>query len=664
MLHLLNSISQANSALLSEGDIDKAINEVIAILGFATQVDRVYVFTNKKIGNELRLYYTHEWCREGIEPQFGNPELSDISYDFFPYMYETLSKDKYMYGLVEDSTNEIFKEIMESQGILTYLFTPIFCEGDYWGWIGYDNCTTKDKWEQEVVQSLYTVARNIGIRLSREKATSEQNKLLERFELTINASQQGLWEWDIVNNKLNYSPIFMKMIGYEPNEFEHTYDNWKIRVHPDDIVNAENCLHAYFNKEIETYQNEFRLKHKAGHYIWINGFGIAKRDENGKPIYMVGTHVDITALKKQQEVLEEQKNEFDKLINNLGEAVFRLNSYNQITFMNNYWPELSGLDIQDCMMEPITEFFEESDNQLIFEQLENLKTSETGRTTIEVKLKQKSKDWRWVELSLRENKAASVKDYFIAGSIIDIHDKKIALEKEKELSELKAGFVSLTSHQFRTPLTVIFSNIEVIELSAKKLNIALSDTIKDSADMIKDQIDRMTQLMDNILLVGRYDAKQLAYNLNPISLSAFIRSIIKTYFQNEQDGRTILLKEEVSDNKVAADELLFMHVLTNIISNAFKYSKGSPNPEISISYKDNTAFISIIDFGIGIPEDEIEKVFHSFYRASNTQTYQGSGLGLSVAKQFMEIHGGKIKLESSLNKGTKVILSLQIIAYT
>ncbi len=140
-----------------------------------------------------------------------------------------------MYGLVEDSTNQIFKEIMESQGILTYLFTPIFCDGDYWGWIGYDNCTTKDKWEQEVVQSLYTVARNIGIRLSREKATSEQNKLLERFELTINASQQGLWEWDIVNNKLNYSPIFMKMIGYEPNEFEHTYDNWKIRVHPDDI---------------------------------------------------------------------------------------------------------------------------------------------------------------------------------------------------------------------------------------------------------------------------------------------------------------------------------------------------------------------------------------------------------------------------------------------
>lgn len=661
MLHLLNSISKANSVLLSEGNIDKAINEVIAVLGIATQVDRVYVFTNKKVGNELRLYYTHEWCKEGIEVQLGNPELSDISYDFFPYLYETLSQDKFMYGLVEDSPNQMFREIMESQGIFTYLFTPIFCDGDYWGWIGYDNCTTKDKWEPEVVQALYTVARNIGIRLSREKAESAQNKLLERFELTIKASQQGMWEWDIINNKLNYSTAFMKMIGYEPFEFKHTYENWKIRVHPDDLEKVEKSLFEYFETITETYQNEFRLKHKAGHYVWINGFGIAKRDEKGKPTYMVGTHVDVTALKKQQEILEDQKNEFDKLINNLGEAVFRLNSYNQITFMNQYWDEISGYVTEDCLMQPITGFFEESDIPLILEQIDELKRTESGRSTIEAKLKQKNNGWRWVELSLRENKAASIKDYFIAGSLIDIHDKKIALEKEKELAELKAGFVSLTSHQFRTPLTVIFSNIEVIEMAAKKLNVDLSDRIKDSAGMIKDQIERMTQLMDNILLVGRYDAQQLAYNLHPINISQFIRSIIKTYFQNESDGRTVMLKEEASDFKVAADELLFMHVITNIISNAFKYSKGCKNPELTISQEANMAVVKIKDFGIGIPADEIEKVFHSFYRASNTVTYQGSGLGLSVAKQFMELHNGKISLTSKLGEGTEVRLTLPMI---
>ena len=104
-----------------------------------------------------------------------------------------------------------------------------------------------------------------------------------------------------------------------------------------------------------------------------------------------------------------------------------------------------------------------------------------------------------------------------------------------------------------------------------------------------------------------------------------------------------------------------MHVITNIISNAFKYSKGCPNPELLISYESNKAIIQIRDYGIGIPEDEIEKVFHSFYRASNTVTYQGSGLGLSVAKQFMELHNGKIFLSSKLGEGTKVRLILPLI---
>ena len=104
-----------------------------------------------------------------------------------------------------------------------------------------------------------------------------------------------------------------------------------------------------------------------------------------------------------------------------------------------------------------------------------------------------------------------------------------------------------------------------------------------------------------------------------------------------------------------------MHVITNIISNAFKYSKGCPNPELTISYEENNAIISIKDFGIGIPEDEMEKVFHSFYRASNTVTYQGSGLGLSVAKQFMELHNGKIFLFSKLGEGTEVQLILPLI---
>ena len=104
------------------------------------------------------------------------------------------------------------------------------------------------------------------------------------------------------------------------------------------------------------------------------------------------------------------------------------------------------------------------------------------------------------------------------------------------------------------------------------------------------------------------------------------------------------------------DETLLTHILTNLISNAFKYSAGKPNPHIIISYLENEIEIEVTDFGIGIPEDEIQYLFTSFFRASNTNTIIGSGLGLAIVKQFTDFLNGKIELQTKENFGTKIKL--------
>ncbi len=658
MLKLLQSISEANGALLGETDVNSALDHVVKILGSATGVDRCYIFTNRIVDGDPRLFYTHEWCKEGVEPQFGLPDLNNVSYDIFPDLFETLSQDKSMYGLVKDSVNPLFKEVMESQSILSYLFAPIFCNNEFWGWMGFDNCTTENAWEEQQVTALFAVCRNVGLRLAREIAEKERIRQIERFDLAMEGSQQGLWEWDLVNNKVTFSKILMNMIGHAHFGFEHSYENWSTRIHKDDLLKVETALGKYLKKEIPTYNIEFRFLHKAGYYKWINGSGQAKWDVRGEPIYMVGSHLDINELKQQQENLEMQKNDFDRLVNSLGEVVFRLNNANQITFINDFWKEMTGYDPVEAMLKTITSFFAKEEWNTITDSINTLKEKNKKSAFLEVQLLQKKGGWRWVELTFREYRASSKKDYFIAGTIIDIHDKKLASEKEKELAELKAGFVSLTSHQFRTPLTVIFSNIEVIEMSAKKYQTELSDIIRNSANLIKEQINRMAQLMDNILLVGRYDARQLLYNLRQSNLSEFIHSVIETYFSKQADGRKIHFTETPIAGRVALDEMLFTHVLTNIISNAFKYSIGAKDPELHLSTTEKGVELAIKDYGIGIPEEEIDKVFKSFYRAANTITFQGSGLGLSVAKQFMELLKGSIKLESTIGKGTTVILFL------
>lgn len=659
MNNLLTGISNANSILLESGDYNRALHDVVEALGSATGVDRCYIFKNEKDSEGvLRLYYINEWCNEGIEVQLGNPDLSGHSYEVFPGLYEQLIQNQPMYGMVKDSPNPFFREIMESQGIISYLFVPIFSQNEFWGWMGYDNCSTELAWTQYEVDVLFAVARNIGLRLSRDRIEQDHLQIIERFNMSVQASQQGLWEWYIDINKVYFSEIFMKMLGYKHYEFAHDFENWKERLHPDDKEYALEQLNLYLTRKKEKYIVQFRLQHKTGNYVWIQSSGIVKRNKDGLPVYMVGSHIDISEIKLQQEQLQKQRNEFNNLINGLGEAVFRLNLDNNITFLNEYWTSLSDYSIKDSMQSKIINYFVAEDRDAILDALEHVKKEVRESIALDVRLIRKDLKVIWVQLILRKYGSDEDNSVFIAGSIINIHEKKLSEEKEKELSDMKEHFVSLTSHQFRTPLTVIFSNIELIELYATKSDPQLASRINTSAELIRTEIDRMTDLMNNILLMGRYDAKQFNYNFRKTDFTGLIHRVIHTYFSNQPDGRRIHININGKEQEVMMDEMLITHVLTNIISNAFKYSEGSTDPQIDVNYLDNVVEVLVSDNGIGIPKNEIEKVFNSFYRATNTLTYQGSGLGLVVAKQFLELHNGSIQLHSDLGKGTQVFLKI------
>lgn len=656
MLHLLTGISNANSVLLQKEDINLSLQKLVEELGKATDVDRCYIFTNKTENDELKLYYTHEWCNEGIEIQLGNPDLSGVTYDFFPGLYETLVTQNPFYGLVKDSTNLFFKEIMESQDIKVYLFTPIFCDNDFWGWMGYDDCKNEHTWQPEEVEALFTVAKNIGLRLLREKTERKFAIAQERFNLTVFASQQGIWEWDLVDNTLRFSEKLMEMVGYAHYEFEHTYENWRKRVHPEDLDRIITNLKKYFNKEISSFSNEFRMQHKNGHYVWIRGSGTAQWDENGKPIFIVGSHLDISTLKEQQNDIETQRNEFDYLINNLAEVVFRLNEDFYFTFLNDYWQTTSGFTKNEALFSSFFNFFNPDDIDTVKQHFNQLLTNECKVVNFNVQLKQHTGTFKWAQIIASKLTSGVQDQSAIAGSIIDIHERTEAEKRQRELAALKADFVSMASHQFRTPLTVIYSNIELIEIYTQKIDQKIGNKLDSIALRIKNEIDRMTDLMNNILLFGKYNTNELSLNLQPVNLSKLIKNVINTYFNKLADGKTLVIQED--KRKINLDELLFTYVITNILSNALKYSEGKKKPIIKLMYTDESCAVIVKDFGIGIPEADQPKLLNSFYRASNTQTIPGSGLGLVVAKQFMELHGGSIKISSKINEGTEVTLTL------
>jgi PAS domain S-box-containing protein len=659
MLKLLKGISGANSALLENIHIEDSLQKAIDALGSSTNVDRCYIFTNRvDIDGILKLYYTHEWCNEGVVVQYGNPDLSGLSYDNFPGLYDILISDQPLYGFVRNLENEFFREIMSSQDIQSFLFTPIYCEGDFWGWIGYDDCKIEREWLQEEVEALFSVARNIGIRLQREKAEEKFKKTKEHFDLTILGSQQGQWNYDIVNKKIEFSKLYMSMLGYEHYEFEHNLDSWDSRLHPEDYDRVTKEIKSYLAGEIKYYTTEYRIRHKSGNYIWIRDTGVAQRDENGKAIYMVGSHLDISKLKEQQKAIENQRNEYDNLINNLAETVFRLNENKEFTFLNDFWKNISGFNKSESLNQSFIDYILKDDVEFAESSLNKINRLRGEASIFDVRLRQKDGNIKWVQVIARNTRTEHSKSHTITGSIIDINDYKEAEYREKELVELKTNFVAMASHQFRTPLTVIYSNLELLDNYTQVVEEKLANKFTTLAQRIKSEVNRLTELMNNILVFGRYNVNEPILNSKKIVLSSLIQSVINNYFSRQADGRNVTIKGKLGHKEFILDELFFTYVLTNILSNAFKYSNGAANPELSIIYEKEYAKVKIQDFGIGVPKDEINKLFNSFFRASNTSTIQGSGLGLVVAKQFMELHKGKIEVESELNKGTLVILTL------
>lgn len=238
-------------------------------------------------------------------------------------------------------------------------------------------------------------------------------------------------------------------------------------------------------------------------------------------------------------------------------------------------------------------------------------------------------------------------------------EMKRALAKEKDLNELKSKFVSMTSHEFRTPLTTIQTNVDIISFLVKSQDREFSKKIGKNFTRIGTQIDRLTTLMNDILLIGRIDAGKLHFNPVEVDLIILCSDIINQSFSNMSDGRIVDFGVKGRNVEIFIDPNIFTHIISNLLGNSFKYSKKY-NPKLNILFTKHHVEIKVEDRGNGIKKEEIEKIFESFYRGSNVDNIQGTGLGLTIVKQFVELHKGSINVESTLNKKTTFTIKVPI----
>ena len=260
------------------------------------------------------------------------------------------------------------------------------------------------------------------------------------------------------------------------------------------------------------------------------------------------------------------------------------------------------------------------------------------------------------EQLVNQNLIIEKKQTELLGSID--HAKRIqkklekSLIKEKELGQLKASFVTVASHQFRTPLSVIQSNTELLKIllnTGKKIEPAKYAKVN---NRITSAISKMTALMDDVLTLGKLTSEKVRYTPEELDLVGFCKKMSEEFNSVQMDGRSLNVVTEGEAYKLQLDGKLLGHTLSNLISNAFKYSIGKASPELSIHFKSKELVLSVKDFGMGIPKEEQLHLFEPFFRADNVTEIQGTGLGLSIAKEYVEVNKGTISAKSILGEGS------------
>ncbi|RMH70785.1 MAG: PAS domain S-box protein [Gemmatimonadetes bacterium] len=224
-----------------------------------------------------------------------------------------------------------------------------------------------------------------------------------------------------------------------------------------------------------------------------------------------------------------------------------------------------------------------------------------------------------------------------------------ALKKEKELSQLKTRFVSLASHEFRTPLTAISAANDVLEEYADQMDAAKKTKY---FNRIRKSVNYITRLLEQVLLVGRAEAGKLEFKPKRIDLAELGESLVHE-FQLTQGKNHHLHYEATGElSQAYVDENLMHHIIANLLSNAIKYSESGTSIYLTLAREGEDVRLSVTDEGIGIPEADQEKLFESFYRGENVGTISGTGLGLTIIQQGVELHQGTITLTSKEHEGT------------
>lgn len=486
----------------------------------------------------------------------------------------------------------------------------------------------------------------------RRRLEKELRKTLQERETVLENSLVGIAFLSLDGSFRWANRAMAKLYGLEPGASAPT--DWSIlflsreaylRVVKDISV----CMRAG-----NPFRQDLQMRKLDGTVFWVTASGkpVSKLDRAQGTVWAV---MDITSRKALETALAKASSEREAIFNSALVGI-TFNVKRHMQWVNDKYAEMTGYLRQELVGSSTRIFY--TDDQL--HASDGRATRETlmrdGVYEGERLLRRKNGDTFWAQLSGR-CVIDRDPDAGVIWTLLDITERRTAdnniraaLAREKELNDLRTRFVSMTSHEFRTPLAAILSAAELLRDYQERMPTLEKEEIL--AD-IGAGVQRMTGMLDRVLLLGQVDAHMLEFRPQHIDLIGLCQSIVNQAKVLQPKAKcTVTTRFPDRVPTTLFDPNLLRHVLENLLSNAIKYSVHGGLVTFSVSSDSTQTVFKVADQGIGIPPDEMPHLFESFHRASNVGAIQGTGLGLAIVKNAVELHGGQITVESELGHST------------
>jgi PAS domain S-box-containing protein len=362
--------------------------------------------------------------------------------------------------------------------------------------------------------------------------------------------------------------------------------------------------------------------------------------------------------------LNRAKDRVEAILNSSTDSIILAHADGEIRQANSAFDRLFGYGVDEIFGLSLTALFDTTCRETVSLILQNVTTDGQIRR-FETTACRKDGSAFDVEVGLSLVRMDNSQNKAVVCNVRDITERKRTeqvlretLQKEQELSELKSRFISIASHEFRTPLAIILSAVE----SVKNYRHRMDDSqIEGRLDKVEYQVGHMTTLLDDVLTASQAQSRKVEFNPTYLDSDSICRSVIED-FQNATDVPHVL--RFVSDGEIGApllaDEKLLRRIITNLLSNAIKYSPLDSIVQVDLHRGPSVVILQVTDRGIGIPEEDQRHLFQPFHRATNVGTIPGTGLGLTIVKDAVALHGGTISVDSQVGAGSTFTISIPL----